>query len=140
MVIEFNRKKLLFIAVIGGACLSSWACETVTPTSGAAIPVEEALAQASSLHGSQVSVSGYLVLESEDHNLYASKRDAKQKINNEKRCIALTLTEDVYSEWKDKDMSSVLVSGTMNKDYCAPNDFCPYACNRIAIEKVTISK
>ena len=124
--------------LMAGACLNLAGC-TTTPSSDA-LTVQDALARAEMLDGSQVVVSGYLVLEFEDHNLYTSRRDAVQKVENEKRCIALTLTEDVYSEWKDRDMTSVQVSGVLNKDYCGPNEFCPYACNQIAIEKVEISE
>lgn len=139
MAIEFNYKKFLLVVLIGGTSSLVSACET-THSSNAVLTVEETLARAQSLDGTQVSVFGYLVLDFEDHNLYASRRDAVQKVNNQGRCIALTLTEEMYARWKGKDMSLVFVSGTLNKDYCGPDEFCPSACNRIAIENVKISQ
>ena len=139
MILGFKHIKLLSLSFISIAYFCLSACAT-THSSDMALTVEEALANSQMLDGSQVSVSGYLVLDFEDHNLYASRRDAKEKANNKDRCIALTINKDVYATWKNNDASFVVVDGTLNKDYCGPDKFCPYACNRIAIENIQISR
>ncbi|MEL7545836.1 MAG: hypothetical protein AAGJ84_04235 [Pseudomonadota bacterium] len=102
------------------------------------LSVNEAITSSAELDGSTISVSGYLIAAFEDHNLYATRRDARDKIRTDSHCLALEFTQEQFEKWQSHDAAKVVITGRLNADFCGTDVYCPSSCNQIGLQDITI--
>lgn len=100
------------------------------------LSVDELLPRATELNQKRVNVRGYVVIDFEDHNLYASQKAFEEMDDN--NCVSLDVSNAVYDEWENIDHVFATVSGVVDNNYCGKDTICNFSCNKVGLVDIEI--
>lgn len=121
------------------AILTGFFCAIATFSSGAIaddgrmLRLGEIKRNSTALDGQVVKTTGFLIMRDTDMNIVSSTVQNRKQI-----CIGVLVTETEFSKLNNYDHKWVTLVGTLHRNRCTGQEYCPYSCSSTVFTDVSV--